>query len=75
MAHQHINREQQLKETYDQLAFEHDSTFLNAFFARTHDVKNEKMTDLITKWQQDEQQSFDQLLHTAKNDMLTKPGY
>jgi hypothetical protein len=75
IAQQNITREQQLKELYNQLAFEQDSVFLKNFFTRTHEAKNEKMTDQVTAWQENKTQSFDQLWNITKKDMLTKQEY
>jgi len=64
--------EQQLKELYNQLAFEQDSGFIRNFFTNSHKERNEKMQTQMNTWKESSEQSFDNMWNGIKKDMLTK---
>ena len=64
--------EQQLKELYNQLAFEQDSGFIRNFFTNSHKDRNEKMQTQMNIWKESSEQSFDNMWNGIKKDMLTK---
>ncbi len=72
IAHSNIRKEQQLKEIYNQLAFENDTEAIKAFFALTKDDRNEKMKTFSTKWKDENHQTFDGLWEKMKKEILTK---
>jgi hypothetical protein len=72
IAHSNIRKEQQLKEIYNQLAFENDTEAIKAFFALTKDDRNEKMKTFSTKWKEENHQTFDGLWEKMKKEILTK---
>ena len=67
--------EQQLKELYNQLAFEQDSGFIRNFFTNSHKERNEKMQTQMNTWKESSEQSFDNMWNGIKKDMLTKQEY
>lgn len=72
IAHSNIRKEQQLKEIYNQLAFENDTEAIKAFFAVTRDDRNEKMKNFSKRWKEENHQSFDGLWEKMKKEILTK---
>ena len=64
--------EQQLKELYNQLAFEQDSGFIRNFFTNSYKERNEKMQTQMNSWKEHSDQSFDNMWNGIKKDMLTK---
>lgn len=72
MAHSNIRKEQQLKELYNQLAFDNDSEAITAFFTLTKEDRNEKMRSLSKKWKEENRQTFDGLWEKMKKEILTK---
>ena len=72
IAHSNIRKEQQLKEIYNQLAFENDTEAIKAFFALTKDDRNEKMKTFSNKWKEENHQTFDGLWEKMKKEILTK---
>lgn len=72
IAHSNIRKEQQLKEIYNQLAFENDTEAIKAFFALTKDDRNEKMSTFSKKWKEEDHQAFDGLWEKMKKEILTK---
>ena len=72
IAHSNIRKEQQLKETYNQLAFENDTEAIKAFFALTKDDRNEKMKTFSKRWKEENHQTFDGLWEKMKKEILTK---
>ena len=64
--------EQQLKELYNQLAFEQDSGFIRNFFTNSYKERNEKMQTQMNSWKENSDQSFDNMWNGIKKDMLTK---
>ena len=72
IAHSNIHKERQLKEIYNQLAFENDSEAIKAFFALTKDDRNEKMKSFSKRWKEENHQTFDGLWEKMKQEILTK---
>jgi hypothetical protein len=65
-------KEKQLKELYNRLAQENDTTFIEQFFASTQAERNEKMRSQLAKWSEDHEEPFDVFWERFKKDMLTK---
>jgi len=72
IAHSNIRKEQQLKEIYNQLAFENDTEAIKAFFTLTRDDRNEKMKTFSKRWKEENHQTFDGLWEKMKKEILTK---
>lgn len=72
MANNNIRREKELKELYNQMAFDNDSEAITAFFALTKDDRNEKMRLFSKKWKEENHQTFDGLWEKMKKEILTK---
>ncbi|MGB4845031.1 MAG: DUF4407 domain-containing protein, partial [Ferruginibacter sp.] len=72
IANSNIRKEQQLKELYNQMAFENDSEAITAFFTLTKDDRNEKMKSFSKKWKDENHQTFDGLWEKMKKEILTK---
>lgn len=65
-------KEKQLKELYNRLAQENDTTFIEQFFASSKAERNEKMKSQLAKWSEDHDETFDGFWERFKKDMLTK---
>lgn len=72
IANSNIRKEQQLKELYNQLAFESDSEAITAFFSLSKDDRNEKMKAFSKKWKEENHQTFDGLWEKMKKEILSK---
>ncbi len=72
IANSNIRKEQQLKELYNQMAFDNDSEAITAFFSLTKDDRNEKMKAFSKKWKEENHQTFDGLWEKMKKEILTK---
>ena len=72
IAHSNIRKEQQLKERYNQMAFDNDAEAITAFFSLTKDDRNEKMKTFSKKWKEENHQTFDGLWEKMKKEILTK---
>jgi len=72
IANSNIRKEQQLKELYNQMAFDNDSEAITAFFSLTKDDRNEKMKAFSKKWTEENHQTFDGLWEKMKKEILTK---
>jgi len=72
IANSNIRKEQELKELYNQMAFENDSETITAFFALTKEDRNEKMKAFSKKWKEENHQTFDGLWEKMKKEILTK---
>jgi Domain of unknown function (DUF4407) len=71
-ARSNINREQELKELYNQMAHDNDREAITAFFSLTKKDREEKMQAFSTRWKEDKQQSFDGLWEKMKKEILTR---
>lgn len=65
-------KEKDLKELYNQLAFEQDSTFIKTFFDHAAKEREEKMMDKLQRWKGSEEKSFDSVWTNLKRDFLSK---
>ncbi|MGI8952660.1 MAG: DUF4407 domain-containing protein [Chitinophagaceae bacterium] len=65
-------KEQQLKELYNQLAFEQDSEFIHTFFDQSKKERNDKMLEKLNGWKNGEPKSFDSVWQQLKQDFLSK---
>jgi hypothetical protein len=72
IAESNSQKEQELKELYNQLAFEQDKNFIKSFFDESLQQRKDKMSDELSKWKKDEGGSFDNVWNKIKRDMLTK---
>lgn len=72
IANSNIRKEQQLKELYNQLAFESDSEAITTFFSLSKDDRYEKMNAFSKKWKEENHQTFDGLWEKMKKEILTK---
>jgi len=72
IANSNIRKEQQLKEFYNQMAFDNDSEAIRAFFSLTKDDRNEKMKAFSKKWKEENHQTFDGFWEKMKKEILTK---
>ena len=67
-----IFKERELKEMYNQLAFEEDKIFINDFFDEAKANRKIKMKDELKNWQQYNNRSFDQVWQQLKKEVLTR---
>jgi len=65
-------REKNLKETYNQLAFENDSEMIASFFTLSRDDRQQKIKDFSKEWKAANNQSFDGFWEKMKQEILTK---
>ena len=72
IANSNIRKEQQLKEMYNQLAYENDAETIRAFFSLTKDDRNEKMKAFSKKWKEENHQTFDGFWEKMKREILSK---
>ncbi|MBX2933214.1 MAG: DUF4407 domain-containing protein [Ferruginibacter sp.] len=72
IAHSNIQREQQLKELYNKLAFENDSEAIESFFSITKANRHQKMESFSKKWKEENNQTFDGLWEKMKKEIFTK---
>jgi hypothetical protein len=79
LANSNMHKEQQLKEIYNQMAFDNDREAITAFFSLTKDDRNEKMRAFSKKWKDENHQTFDGLPEDRKRfaacrRTLSRPG-
>ncbi len=72
IANSNIRKEQQLKEFYNQLAFENDKEAISSLFSLTKTDRDEKIKTFSKKWKEENHQSFDGLWEKMKKEILTK---
>ena len=72
IANSNIRKEQELKEMYNQLAFENDAEAIRYFFSITKDDRNEKLKAFSKKWKEENHQTFDGLWEKMKREILSK---
>ncbi|MCW3111837.1 MAG: hypothetical protein JWR18_233 [Segetibacter sp.] len=65
-------KEKELKELYNRLAQENDTTFIEQFFASSKAERNAKLKSQLSKWSENHDESFDGFWEHLKKDMLTK---
>jgi phosphate/sulfate permease len=64
-------KEHELKELYNQLAFEHDAELVRNFFEASQDERKQKVADELRQWKESGD-SFDTFWSRIKKDLLTK---
>jgi hypothetical protein len=72
IANSNIRKEHQLKELYNQMAFDSDHEAITAFFSMSKDDRHEKMRAFSKKWKEENHQTFDGLWEKMKKEILTK---
>ncbi len=72
MAHANIQKEQQLKELYNNSALLADKETIAAFFNLTKEDREEKIKNFSSKWRNENHQTFDGLWEKMKKEILTK---
>lgn len=72
MAGSNSRKEQQLKELYNQMAFDNDKEAITAFFTLTKGDREEKMKAFSKKWKEENHQTFDGLWEKMKKEIFTK---
>jgi hypothetical protein len=72
IAARNTRKETDLKELYNQLAFEQDSEFIKDFFEQAKQQRKEKMLEKLNRWKKNEDKSFDSVWANLKKDFLTK---
>ncbi len=72
IANSNKQREQQLKELYNRLAYENDADAIAAFFSTNRDYRNEKMKAFSKSWKDENNQTFDVLWEKMKREILSK---
>lgn len=72
IANSNIKKEQQLKELYNQMAFDNDSEALTAFFSLTKEDRHDKMKAFSQQWKEDKHQTYDGLWEKMKKEIFTK---
>ena len=72
IANGNIQKEQKLKELYNQMAFDNDAAAITAFFSLTKNDRNEKISALSKKWVTENHQTFDGFWEKMKKEILTK---
>ena len=65
-------RELELKELYNQTAFEQDANFVKAFFNEAAPERTAKMQEQLKEWKENKIKRFDGVWKDLKRDMLTK---
>jgi hypothetical protein len=65
-------RETELKELYNQLAFDADQSFIKEFIASGNSKRSSLMKDATAQWNSTKEQSFDDFWNTVKQQMLLK---
>lgn len=65
-------RELDLKELYNQTAFDQDAGFIKDFFAESEQERKTKMMERLKEWKEEKTKSFDGMWDDMKRDMLTK---
>ena len=72
IANSNIRKEKNLKEIYNQLAFENDTETIKAFFSLTREHSLEKIKTFSNKWKEENHQTFDGFWEKMKREVLTK---
>lgn len=63
----------ELKETFNETAFEQDKGFIKNFLQSGDKERNEKMQEALAGWRSGSDRSYEELWDGLKKDMLTKP--
>ena len=65
-------KEQELKELYNQLAFEQDKNFIERFFEEAKSEREQKLKNKLQQWKEKEEDKFDSVWEDLKQNILTK---
>lgn len=71
IANSNNQKERELKELYNQLAFEHDEDLIRNFFNATQDERKRNVADEMNRWKQNGD-TFDSFWRRIKKSLLTK---
>ncbi len=72
IANSNIRKETQLKELYNQMAFDYDADAIRAFFDLTKEDRKDKIRSFSKKWKDEHHQTFDGFWEKMKKEILTK---
>ncbi len=72
IARSNIRKEQQLKELYNQMAYEYDGEAIKAFFRLSNEDRTEKIRSFSKRWREENHQTFDGFWEKMKKEILTK---
>lgn len=72
MAAFNTQKEKELKELYNRLAFESNSKTIEVFFAQKQEDNRQKITELSHNWKKNEHQEIDSYWERMKKDVLMK---
>jgi hypothetical protein len=72
IANSNKEKEQKLKELYNQLGFDQDSDFIKQFFEEAKQERKEKMLEKLKVWRKTEDGNFDSVWKNLKRDFLSK---
>ena len=72
IANSNKQKEQELKELYNRLAYENDADAIRTFFLTTKNDRNEKMKAFSKNWKDESEQTFDGLWEKMKREILSK---
>ncbi len=65
-------KEKELKEIYNQAAFDQDKEFIKIFYEEARAERLEKMRQRLQKWKENNHEAFDDVWGALKKDMLSK---
>jgi hypothetical protein len=71
IAENNYKKELELKEMYNQMAFEHDQDLIRNFFDSTQPERKQQVNEEMKQWKE-ERSSFDKLWSRIKRNLLTK---
>ncbi len=72
MVVKNINRERELKELYNSLAFDNDSEIIRLFFAETSEQQSDKIRSFAQSWRNNSEETFDGLWQRMKKEIISK---
>jgi len=72
IARSNMRKEQNLKELYNQMAYEYDGEAITAFFRLTKEDRTDKIRAFSKKWKDENHQTFDGFWEKMKKEILTK---
>lgn len=72
IARSNIRKEHQLKELYNQMAYEYDGEAIKAFFRLSNEDRTEKIRSFSKRWKEENHQTFDGFWEKMKKEILTK---
>jgi phosphate/sulfate permease len=72
IANSNSKKEHQLKELYNQMAYEYDSKAIATFFRLSNDERNDKIKKYSQQWKDEKNETFDNFWEKMKKEILTK---